>query len=86
MPIELPRETEKEIITSIKLYFAEEMGDEIGYLKAKLLYDFILEEVGPSIYNRAIADAQVYLQERLLDLDASLYQVEFGYSEKRKVK
>ena len=34
------------------------MEDEIGDLKASLLLDFFVKEVGPSIYNKAIANAQ----------------------------
>lgn len=79
MAIELSKEIEKRLITSIKRYFAEEMEDEIGDLKAKLLLDYCLEEIGPSIYNQAISDAQVYMQDRVTDLDVSIYEPEFGY-------
>ena len=79
MAIELPKETEKKLIASIKRYFAEEMEDEIGDLKAKLLLDYCLKEIGPSIYNQAIVDAQVYMQDKVTDLDVSIYELEFGY-------
>ncbi len=82
MAIELPKETEKKLIASIKRYFAEEMEDEIGDLKAKLLLDYCLEEIGPSIYNQAITDAQVYMQDKVTDLDVSIYEAEFGYWKK----
>lgn len=82
MAIELPKETEKKLIASIKRYFAEEMEDEIGDLKAKLLLDYCLEEIGPSIYNQAIGDAQVYMLDKVTDLDVSIYELEFGYWKK----
>ena len=55
------------------------MDDEIGDLKAGLVMDFLLEEVGPCIYNRAIGDAQAYMQEKIVDIDGTCYEPEFGY-------
>jgi hypothetical protein len=39
----------------------------------------LLREIGPSIYNRAIGDAQVYLRDRVADLEGACYEKEFGY-------
>jgi uncharacterized protein (DUF2164 family) len=55
------------------------MDDEIGGLKASFLLDFCLREVGPCIYNQAIADAQRHLQDRVVDLEGSCFEPEFGY-------
>ncbi len=79
MAIKLSKEVEKRLVASIKRYFAENMEDEIGDLKARLLLDYCLREIGPSIYNQAIADAQAHLQERVSELDNSCYRPEFGY-------
>jgi uncharacterized protein (DUF2164 family) len=79
MAIKLSKEVEKKMIASIKRYFAENMEDEIGDLKAKLLLDFCLREIGPRIYNQAIADAQAFLQKKVADLDSSCYEPELGY-------
>jgi len=82
MPIELPKDTRKALIASIRRYFAENMDEEIGDLKASLLLDFCLREIGPTIYNRAIADAQAHLQSQLTDLDSACWEPEFGYWKK----
>lgn len=79
MVIKLSKDVEKRLVASIKRYFAENMEDEIGDLKARLLLDYCLREIGPSIYNQAIADAQAHLQERVSELDSSCYRPEFGY-------
>ena len=79
MAIKLSKEVEKRLVASIKRYFAENMEVEIGDLKAGLLLDYCLREIGPSIYNQAIADAQAHLQERVSELDSSCYRPEFGY-------
>ena len=52
---------------------------EVGDLKAKLLLDFFLGEIGPIVYNSAIADAQAYFQGKVADLEGSCYEAEFGY-------
>jgi len=79
MPIRIHKEKRQALIASVKRYFAEQMDDEIGDLKASLLLDFCLQEVGPCVYNQAILDAQAHLQERVTDLDGSCYEAEFTY-------
>ena len=79
MAIELSNDGKQRAIASIKRYFTEHLDDEIGELKASLLLDFCLKEIGPTIYNRAIAEAQLHLQERVAELDGPLYEEEFGY-------
>ena len=79
MAIELSKDTEQQLIASIKRYFGEHMDDEIDDLKASLLLDFCLREIGPSIYNQAIADAQAHLHDRVADLDGTCFEPEFGY-------
>ena len=58
------------------------MDDEIGELKANLLLDFILTELGRSVYNQAIADARAFFEERTADLAAVCYHDEFPTSRK----
>jgi uncharacterized protein (DUF2164 family) len=82
MAIKIPEETRRTLIASIRRYFAEEMDEEIGDLKASLLLDFVLREVGPTVYNRAIADAQARMQERVVDLDGICYEPELTYWKK----
>lgn len=79
MTITLSAETRVRFIASIKRYFAETLEDDIGDLKASLLLDFVLREMGPSIYNRAVADAQARIQDMVLELDSSCYEADLGY-------
>jgi len=79
MAITLAPEATKQAVASIKRYFAENWDQEVGDLKAGLLLNFLLREIGPSVYNRAIEDAQVYLRERVADLEAACYEKEFAY-------
>jgi uncharacterized protein (DUF2164 family) len=77
--IELPKQARAEAIASLQRYFREEMPEPLGDLPAGLLLNYILEEIGPVIYNRAIADAQARMASRVADLNGELYSDEFQY-------
>ncbi|MDE2413466.1 MAG: DUF2164 domain-containing protein [Comamonadaceae bacterium] len=79
MPIELSKEARKEAISSIERYFRENMEEPIGNIAAGALLGFFLEEVGPSIYNQAVANAQERLQARVTELDLEVHEEEFQY-------
>jgi uncharacterized protein (DUF2164 family) len=81
MKIELTDDARKRAIASLRRYFAAEMEEEIGDLKAALLLDFVLQEIAPSVYNAAIADAQTYLRDRVADLEAVCHTPEFTFWE-----
>lgn len=69
----------KQAVGSIRQYFASELDQEIGELKAGLVLDYILREIGPTIYNQAIADARSYVEARAADLESVCYHAEFPY-------
>ena len=79
MAIELSKEARKDAIASIERYFQENMEEKIGNIAAAGLLSFFLEEIGPSIYNRAVADAQELLLARVQDLDFEVHEDEFAY-------
>lgn len=81
--ITLPADAKKRAIASIRRYFAEQLDDDIGDLKADLLLGYVLEEIGPTIHNQAIADARAFFDERAADLAAMCFPVEFPYWDKR---
>ncbi len=77
--VTISAEARKQAIASIKRYFEEEMDQEIGDLRAGLLLDYILTELGPAVYNQAVADARAFFEERAADLDGVCYRAEFPY-------
>jgi len=79
MSIELSKEARADAIASIQQYFEQNLPEPIGELPAGLLLNFFLEEIGPAIYNKAIADAQARLAVRVADLSGELYEDEFQY-------
>ena len=82
MTIKVSDESKKRMIESIRQYVSKNMDEDIGDLQATLLLEYFLQEIGPSVYNGAIADAQAQMQERVTDLDGTCYQPEFGYWKK----
>ena len=79
MTIEIPKEARPQAVASIERYFQENMEEKIGNIAASALLGFFLEEIGPSVYNRAVADVQERMQARVLDLDIECHEDEFGY-------
>ncbi|MFC7409192.1 DUF2164 domain-containing protein [Hydrogenophaga atypica] len=79
MPIELSKEDRAQAIASIERYFRENMDERIGNIAAGALLGFFVEEIGPSIYNRVVADVQERLQARLAELNYEVHEDEFGY-------
>ena len=62
------------------------MEEPLGNLAAGALLQFILEEIGPSIYNKGVADAQERMQQRISELDSEVYADEFQYWRNRQSK
>lgn len=68
---------EKDIIVrKIKLYFSEELHQQIGSFDAELLLDFFAKEIGAYFYNRGLYDAQAVLSSKLDDIHDAIYQLE----------
>ena len=79
MPVDISKQSRADAIASIQRYFEENCPEPIGDLPAGLLLQFFVEEVGPVIYNQAIADAQTRMQQRVVDLNGELYEDPFQY-------
>ena len=79
MTIELDKEKKKALVESIKRYFDENFDDPIGDLKASLLLDFCLQEVGPYIYNQAVSDAETFMTDKVADMENNCWEPELAY-------
>jgi uncharacterized protein (DUF2164 family) len=77
--LEISNSSRTEAIASLKRYSRENMPEPLGELGAGLLLDFFIEEVGPLIYNQAIADAQQRMAQLASELNGDLYIEEFQY-------
>ena len=84
MTIELNKDARAAAIASIERYFNETFEERIGNIQAGALLRFFLEEIGPSVYNLAIAQAQERMIARATELDIECHEDEFRYWAKRK--
>ena len=74
--IELKDDEKKLLIAEIKDFFLKEFEEELGDLRADIVLDFVLEKVGPKIYNRGVNDSRKWFKEKFEDLDADFYLLE----------
>ena len=86
MSITLNKESRATAVTSIERYFKDELDEKIGNIRAAALLNFFLEEIGPSIYNQAVADVQERLIGRVTEVDIECHEDEFGYWIKRRAR
>ena len=86
MAIEISKEARQQAIASIERYFQQNMDERIGNIAAGALLGFFLEELGPIVYNRAVADVQERLAQRISELDIEIHEDEFGYWRKFDAK
>ena len=67
-----------ELAASLRAALRDDHDVQIGELGARLLLESIVAEVGPSVYNQALRDAQAHLGRVVDDLDVTLHQPEAG--------
>lgn len=68
MEIELKKEVRALLVENLKRYFWQERNEELSNLGAELLLDFIINDLGPHIYNKGVEDCHAYMYERVEDL------------------
>ena len=79
MAVELPKEARAQAIASIERWFQDERGERVGNITASALLNYVLLEIGPSVYNQAVADVQDRLAQRVAEIDVEIHEDEFGY-------
>ena len=84
MPISLPPDTRRELAAALQRYFLAERDEVIGDLQATLLLDFIVEEIGPSLYNQALRDTQARLHAAVDDVELALEEPELAYTARHR--
>jgi uncharacterized protein (DUF2164 family) len=86
MTIELAKEERAQAIQSIERWCRENLEEPVGNILAGGLLGFFLEEIGPCIYNQAVADVQERIQMRVMELDIECHEDAFGYWRKYERK
>ena len=76
MDIQLTETRIKILTEKTQIYFRDEHDLPIGDLKANMIIEFFIKEIGPQVYNQAINDAYSFIQDKLIDLESTLYAPE----------
>ena len=79
MAIQIRKEDRQQAIESLMRYSAEHMDERMGNIAASALLGFFLEEIGPLIYNQAVADVQERLLARVQEVDLEVHEDAFQY-------
>ena len=74
--IKLSKEQKEIIVNKIKLYFNDELDQEIGQFDAEFLLDFFSESVGAYYYNQGLLDAQAVISSKVDEFADALYEIE----------
>ncbi|MDY3305391.1 DUF2164 domain-containing protein [Psychrobacter sanguinis] len=62
--LQLDKEQEEVLLDELRAYMSDELDIDIGNLPAKFLLDFMVELIGPKIYDQAISDTEPWLYDR----------------------
>ena len=79
MAIEISKQDRQQAMESLMRYAAENFDERMGNVGAGALLGFFLEEIGPLVYNQAVADVQERLLARVQELDLEVQQDAFQY-------
>ena len=74
--IKFNKDEKAALVQKLKLYFSEELDQQIGQFDAEFLIDFIGEEMGAYFYNKGVQDAQQALSRKIDEISDALYDLE----------
>lgn len=66
--VELGAELRQDALRVLKEYFQQERDEELSDFQVTAILDFVLADIGPYIYNQALADAHTLMSDRIEDL------------------
>ena len=74
--IELPKATREALAKTLTGYLKSELDVALGGFEAVFLLDFIVDRLGPHIYNQALYDAQAHVLKKLEALGEAVLDLE----------
>ena len=75
--IKLSADRRAVLLKLLTVFYTENFDAELSEYRAERLLGFFIKQLGPPIYNQAIADARAFMFEKLDDLDAEFYEPEW---------
>lgn len=76
MPMNLDEDRRRQLIANLQGFYLQELDEEISVFRAEQVLDFLLDAIGPQVYNQAVQDARAYMQLKLDDLDGDVHEIE----------
>ena len=61
---------------SLIAFFEEERSETLGQIGAEQIIDFMLREIAPYVYNKAVEDARQVVVQKSMSLEEELYALE----------
>lgn len=71
--IALTEAQKKSMMEEIHAFYLDEYGEDIGVIKETRILDFVLEELAPVIYNKALDDARHWHSQQMENLENDYY-------------
>ena len=66
--LQLDKEDEELLLDELRAYMSDELDMDMGNLPAKLLLDYMVDLIGPKIYDQAIEDSEPWLYDRFTSI------------------
>jgi uncharacterized protein (DUF2164 family) len=76
MRIRLAPERRSALVEAIQRHFRDEFDEELSAFRAEGLLDFFVAELGPPVYNQGVRDAAGYVQDKLVDIEGEIFEIE----------
>ena len=76
MTIHIDDDRRTRLLDLLRGFWTEEFDEELTGFRAERILDFMVEAVGPGIYNQGVQDARKHVQERLDDLEGDVWAPE----------
>lgn len=74
--LKLSKDAQEVLVSKLKIYFRNELDQEIGSFDAEFLIDFLSKDLGPYFYNQGLRDAHALFAERAEELGYLLQDLE----------
>jgi uncharacterized protein (DUF2164 family) len=74
--LKLSREHKALLVNKIQSYFETERSETIGELAAGNLLDFMIQQLGPIVYNQAIRDVLTVVMQQMERVEEEIHALE----------
>lgn len=77
--MEIPAEETDALVHSLQQYLREEFDQDPSDLKARLMLNYIWDEIAPFAYNAGVKDAQDFMRARNEELPDTVFRDGLSY-------